>query len=213
VSVRWAPSFNSITHQKTLTVDGSVSAIMTLNFDGLYASTRDFFVLDRNAADVTAIEAVFAADWASRQVTPSRGSGDLVWSPGATATVLSLIGGARSSIALENEEMDDRPATAALCAAARRGVDVRIVMTDSSEWRTPFSELRGCGAHIRLYHGQSYYIHAKILEVDGARALISSQNLSAESLGYNRELGIVLNQRSLLTQLTADFDADYAGAR
>ncbi|MDA8069958.1 MAG: phospholipase D-like domain-containing protein [Actinomycetota bacterium] len=35
---------------------------------------------------------------------------------------------------------------------------------------------------MRVYYGQSCYIHAKLLVVDGRTALVGSQNLSAESL-------------------------------
>ena len=50
VHVRYTPTYFALTHQKTLTVDGRVAAIMTLNFDNLYASTRDYAILDRDAA-------------------------------------------------------------------------------------------------------------------------------------------------------------------
>jgi cardiolipin synthase len=212
VQVRWAPSFDAITHQKTLSVDGSFSDVMTLNFDGRYASTRDFAIVDPQGADVAAITRTFDADWAGKVITPGAGAGDLVWSPGATGAFVALIGSARHAIDLENEEMDDPPATAALCAAARRGVDVRIVMTYSSDWSAALNHLAGCGAHVRLYHGQAYYIHAKLLQVDARAALVGSQNLSAESLEDNRELSIDVHLGSLLSQLTAGFDHDFSGA-
>lgn len=211
VQVRYTPTYFALTHQKTLTVDGRESAIMTLNFDGEYSSTRDFAVVDRQAADVHAILATFNADWSRRRLDPSAGSGDLVWSPGAESAVIGLIDSARRSIALEDEELDYQPATDALCAAARRHVKVEIVMSYASEWRDAFARLRSCGARLRLYHGQRYYIHAKILLVDGRRALVSSQNLSTTSLEYNRELGIELSSPAIVAALTRDFAADYAG--
>jgi cardiolipin synthase len=212
VHVRYTPTYFALTHQKTLTVDGRGSAIMTLNFDGLYSSTRDFAILDRQPADVAAITSVFNADWNARSIQPSSGTGDLVWSPGAETRVLALISSARSSIDLENEEMDYPPATDALCGAAHRGVTVEIVMTYASDWRAAFDQLAGCGVHIRLYHGQSYYIHAKLLEVDDRQALVSSQNLSTTSLRYNRELGIDVSVPAVLGALRSDFAGDYAGA-
>jgi cardiolipin synthase A/B len=212
VQVRWSPSYFALTHQKTLTIDDSEAAVMTLNFDGLYATTRDFAILDRQPADVRAITQVFDADWQAKRTTPSTGTGDLVWSPGAGPTVLKLINRARSSIELENEEMDYSPATDALCAAARRGVNVKIVMTYSSDWSDAFSRLTGCGAHVRVYYGQRYYIHAKILLVDGRAAMVSSQNLSYSSLDDNRELGITITSQPILGQLATGFSSDYAGA-
>jgi phosphatidylserine/phosphatidylglycerophosphate/cardiolipin synthase-like enzyme len=212
VHVRLSPTYFALTHQKTLTVDGRESAVMTLNFDGEYATTRDFAVLDRQPADVSAIVATFDADWAHRRTTPSTGTGDLLWSPGAAGAVVRMIESARRSIALEDEEMAYAPATSALCAAARRGVAVTIVMTWQSDWYDAFSELGHCGVNIRVGHGQRYYIHAKVLVVDDRRALVSSQNLSDGSLERNRELGIVVTSGPLVRALARDVAADAASA-
>ncbi len=211
VHVRYSPTYFALTHQKTLTVDGDVAVIMTLNFDGAYSTTRDYAVLDRQRADVQAILATFNADYDSQPTQPSAGAGDLVWSPGAAGAVTSLIDAARSSIDLENEEMDYTPATDALCNAARRGVQVRVVMTYQSAWRSALDKIASCGAHIRLYYGQTYYIHAKLLLVDARHALVGSQNLSPTSLEYNRELAIELTTQPLLGQLAAAFNSDYNG--
>jgi cardiolipin synthase A/B len=212
VGVRWAPTYLALTHQKTLTIDGRASAIMTLNLTST-ADTRDFAVLDTQAADVHAIQATFDADFAHRRQTPSPGTGDLLWSPGAATGVLALINGAQSSIELENEEMAYAPATAALCSAARR-LSVRIVMTDSSDPRPALARLAGCGAHVHVLHGQRpLYIHAKLLLVDGRVALVGSQNLSTTSLLYNRELGIRIRSPAMLRSLARTFAGDYAAAQ
>jgi cardiolipin synthase len=108
VEVHWAPA-GTIFHQKTITVDDRVSAIMTLNLTSeYYATTRDFAVVTTDRADVDAVEAVFRTDWTSSG-PPSTGSGgdDLVWSPGAEARLVELIDSARRSLLVENEEMKD----------------------------------------------------------------------------------------------------------
>ena len=129
VHVTWAPSGTTY-HQKTLTVDGRTSAIMTLNLVSEdYPGTRDFAVIDTGKADVAAIVTTFNADFAPRPVTPPDGS-DLVWSPtNSQAAILAVIDSARRTLAVENEEMDDPVITKALEAAAKRGVDVKITMT------------------------------------------------------------------------------------
>ena len=85
------------------------------------------------------------------------------------------------------------------------------MMTYASEWRDAFAQLRGCGASIRLYHGQSYEIHAKLLIADGRTALVSSQNLSTGSLEDNRALGITVTEPAIVSALEGDFRSDYAG--
>jgi cardiolipin synthase len=122
VPVRWA-SDTVIFHQKTLTVDDSVSAVMTGNLTSeYYPSTRDFTVIDRNPGAVAAVESVFASDWGGSPVAAGPTVDGLVWSPGSESALVGLIDSARSSIDLENEEMDSRAVESALEAAARRGV-------------------------------------------------------------------------------------------
>ncbi len=218
VHVRWAPSGTTY-HQKTLTVDGTTSVIMTLNLAAWdYPTTRDFAVIDTKAADVAAIAATFNADFAGRAIRPPDGS-DLVWSPtNARASVLSVIDGAAHTLAVEDEEMDDPAVTAALASAARRGVNVRIVMTADPQWDQAFTELARAGVHIRLYPDTStaLYIHGKAIVADaglpGQRVLVGSQNFSVASLGYNRELGVLTRDPSLVAAVSAVLAADFAGA-
>ena len=218
VHVRWAPAGTTY-HQKTLTVDNATSVIMTLNLVARdYPGTRDFAVIDTGRADLAAIVATFNADFAGRAITPPDGA-DLVWSPtNAKASVLSVIDGAKHTLATEDEEMDDPAVTAALAAAARRGVHVTITMTADSEWDQAFNELARAGAHIRLYpdKASALYIHAKAIVADagrsGQRVLVGSQNFSVASLGYNRELGILISNAHIVAAMSATLAGDYARA-
>ena len=218
VHVRWAAAGTTY-HQKTLTVDNATSVIMTLNFVARdYPGTRDFAVIDTGRADVAAIVATFNADFAGRAITPPDGA-DLLWSPtNAKASVLSVIDGAKHTLATEDEEMDDPAVTAALAAAAHRGVHVTITMTADREWDQAFNELARAGAHIRLYpdKASALYIHAKAIVADagrsGQRVLVGSQNFSVASLGYNRELGILISNAHIVAAMSATLAGDYARA-
>jgi cardiolipin synthase len=218
VHVRWAPAGTTY-HQKALTVDNATSVIMTLNLVASdYSGTRDFAVIDTGHADVAAIVATFNADFAGRAITPPDGT-DLVWSPtNAKASVLSVINGAKHTLAVEDEEMDDPAVTAALAAAAHRGVHVTITMTADSEWDQAFTQLAKAGAHIRLYPDKAtaLYIHAKAIVADagrsGQRVLVGSQNFSVASLGYNRELGLLTSNAHIVAAIGATLAGDYAKA-
>jgi cardiolipin synthase A/B len=213
VPVRWSPSRFALTHQKTLVVDDKTAYIMTLNLvDEDYSTSRDFAVADANSQDVSAIEATFTADWNNQSIRPSNGV-DLVWSPGALDSQRLLINSARHTLDIYNEEMDDSAVTSALGAAARRGVDVKVVMTASSDWDLAFKRLTGAGVHVRTYkQDASLYIHAKMILVDGRRVFLGSQNFSAGSLNDNRELGIVLSTAAIIRSLERTFAGDYAHA-
>jgi cardiolipin synthase len=143
---------------------------------------------------------------------------DLVWSPtNAQAAILAVIGAARHTLAVENEEMGDPVITSALEAAARRGVDVTITMTAESDWDSAFSALVKAGAHVRTYKDSTsvLYIHAKAVVADAGRSdgqlFVGSENFSAASLQRNRELGLRTTNKSVISAVAAVLSADYAG--
>ena len=218
VHVTWADSGTTY-HQKTLTVDGKTSVIMTLNMVSEdYAGTRDFAVIDTNRADIAAIVATFNADFAHRSITPPDGT-DLVWSPtNSQASILAVIDAAKHTLSVENEEMGDSTITDALAAAARRGVDVKVIMTAESEWDSAFSQLESAGVHVRTYADSEkvIYIHAKAVVADAGRSdeqvFVGSENFSTASLHYNRELGIRTANKGVISVINATLAADYAGA-
>ncbi|HAW10917.1 MAG: phospholipase D-like domain-containing protein [Candidatus Dormibacteria bacterium] len=217
VAVHWSSTQVDITHQKTLIVDAREALIMTGNLTSqYYATTRDFVVEDTDPVDVAAIGAVFDADFASSPVTPSAGD-DLVWSPGSEPALAAIIQGARRQLLVENEEMSDPEIVAALEAAAKRGVDVEVCMTDSSSWSSEFDALVHAGVRVVTYAANaSLYIHAKVIVADPGtsteKAFVGSENFSSTSLDLNRELGIVLDGSAIDGQVAAVLEGDISGA-
>lgn len=218
--VAWADPSYAATHQKTLTVDGTETVILTGNLVAAdYATTRDFVVVDHDQADISAVTATFQADFASRSTTPPAGT-DLVWSPTtAQSDLLTLINGATRSLAVENEEMNDTAVTDALAAAARRGVNVTVTMTANRSWDRAFAQLRTAGVHVRLFPDRQgvLYIHAKTITADTglqtARAFVGSENFSTASLTRNRELGVVTAYPPAVDALSSVVNADQAAAQ
>jgi len=215
--VHWANMTYSATHQKTVTIDATTSAIMTLNLTPeYYATSRDFAVITTDAADVAAIEKTFAADFTNGTIGPPTGD-DLVWSPtNAKTTLLGLINGAKKTLQIENEEMSDASIVSALGSAASRGVAVEIVMTASREWDASFTTLVAAGAKVVTYaRSASLYIHAKVVVADygpgTGSAFVGSENFSTASLEYNRELGIVTSDPTLLASVSGTLTSDFAG--
>jgi cardiolipin synthase A/B len=216
VSVVWSSPAYRYTHQKTLIVDGAEAVIMTANLTSqYYATSRDFLVADTNKADVSAITAVFDADFAHRPVTPSDGT-DLVWSPaGSQGRLLGLINGATSSLRIYSEEMGDTTIEDALIAAARRGVDVQVCgENENGEYDSAYARLARGGVHISYYSSPTgFYIHGKVIEADygtsHAAVFIGSENFSSTSLDSNRELGIITSDPAVLSAIASAFSGDF----
>jgi phosphatidylserine/phosphatidylglycerophosphate/cardiolipin synthase-like enzyme len=213
VSVRAASTQVAITHQKSFVIDKKKAVIMTGNLTSQYYSTsRDYALTDAKATDVAAIETTFGIDWANAKGTAPTGA-DLVWSPGAQAPLVALIASAKKTLQVENEEMSATAIVSALVAAARKGVDVRVVMTDQASWHKSFDTLKAAGVQIRTYSPSAkLYVHAKTIEVDGKRVFLGSQNFSASSRFFCSELGLVTTATAVVKTVAATFATDFAGA-
>jgi len=212
VHVEWAPS-NQIFHAKYVVIDGRVAYVGTGNLQSYYySSTRDFWVEVTRASDVRAVTGTFDADFARSYATSS--APGLVWSPGSTSSLVGLIESARHTLLVENEEMDSASVESALGGAARRGVAVDVVMTESSSWTTALEDLARDGVHVRVLGSSQVYIHAKVICVDCAGNLgtvfIGSENFSTSSLSYNRELGVITTTPMAIRAVEAAVHSDYA---
>jgi cardiolipin synthase A/B len=216
VKVVWSWSKYEYTHQKTVVVDGAEAVIMTANLtSNYYPTSRDFLVVDSNPADMSAISAVFNADFAHAPVTPGDGT-DLVWSPtDSEQKLLAVINGARSSLRIYSEEMGDTTVEDALIAAAKRGVDVQVCgENEDGEYDSAYSRLADAGVHVSYYSSSTgFYIHGKVIEADygtpHARVFIGSENFSSTSLGRNRELGLIISGPAVLSAIASTFAADF----
>ena len=217
VSVHWANPAYTVTHQKTITVDQTTTAIMTLNLTpNDYSTSRDFAVITNNAADVAAIETTFNADFTNASITPPTGD-NLVWSPtNSLSSLQTLINGAAQSLLISQEEFNESTIEVALTAALKRGVAVTLVQENISAKYTPtLNALKSAGAKIAVYtSNKGYYIHAKSVLADygtpGAKLFLGSENFSTDSLLQNRELGLIFSDPVCMTGVYTAISKDYA---
>lgn len=216
--VHWANPKYAVTHQKTITVDQSTTAIMTLNLvPGDYATTRDFAVITNDAADVAAIETTFNADYTNAAITPPTGE-NLVWSPtNSASSLLALINGAQTSLLISQEEFSDTQMEGALAAALKRGVTLTLVEENqNNQYNAVLTPLKQAGAKIAVYTSTkttAYYIHAKAVLADygkpQAKLFLGSENFSADSLGKNRELGLIFSDAACMTGVHSAITSDF----
>ncbi|HEX3782073.1 MAG TPA: putative Ig domain-containing protein [Pseudonocardiaceae bacterium] len=215
VGVTYSSSAFVYTHQKTITVDDAESYITTGNLDTMYYSTsRDYGVFDTDAADVAAVEQVFNADYAKTSITPSDGD-NLVWSPtDSQSRLLALINGAQHTLDVEQEEFSDTTLVNAIVADEKRGVTVRVVVEDPSSYTSELNEITAAGGKWVGYSSSTgFYVHAKAIVADygtsTAKVFEGSENFSSNSLGSNRELGMIISDTGVLNGIESTFDADF----
>lgn len=220
VSVHWANPVYAATHQKTITVDQSTSAIMTLNLTPVdYKSTRDFAVITNDAADIAAVEATFNADFTNASITPPTGD-NLVWSPtNSLSSLQTLINGATKSLLIAQEEFDETALESALVSALKRGVSVTLVQeNENNKYTSTLTALKTAGAKIAVYTStktNAFYIHAKAILADygtgEAKLFLGSENFTVDSLSKNRELGLIFSDAACMTGVYTALTKDFSG--
>ncbi|GAC1397027.1 MAG: phospholipase D-like domain-containing protein [Ktedonobacteraceae bacterium] len=219
-----APSF-ALTHEKGMIIDSSTAYIMTSNFTraalggtsgGSSGTTnREYDIVDSNPQDVQAVIAIFNADW--NHTTAQFNNSNLVVSPvNSRNTFTSLIASAHSTLLIEGEEMKDTGIEQALVDAAKRGIHIQIILpsprnspSDSNSQGIDTIKQGG----IQVKEDPRLYMHAKIIVVDGQRAFVGSENISAQSLDQNRELGIVVADGGVLNTLQQTFQQDWSDSQ
>jgi cardiolipin synthase len=145
--------------------------------------------------------------------TPERGI------PRYYVTLLSAIRNAEKSIRVtaayfvptDQEEED-------LIAAARRGVDVRLLLPDESDseralavGRSHYSDLLEAG--VKIYETQNLVLHSKTAVIDGVWSVVGSSNFDRRSVLFNDEVDAVVLGAATAQELQAMFDNDTKGAK
>ena len=217
VGVVWSSTAFTYTHQKTITINNDESLILSGNLTSeWYTTTRDYGVFDDDATDVAAITSVFNADYKHSSITPSDGD-NLLWSPTtAQSRLLSIINGATTTLDIEEEEFSDTALINAVVARAEAGVAVRVVVEDPSDYSSEITKIEDAGGEVVGYpESAALYIHAKAIVADyglsDAAVEVGSMNWTSNSLGSNRELGIILNDTAAEKVVETQFNADFAG--
>ncbi|HRA46822.1 MAG TPA: phospholipase D-like domain-containing protein [Thermomicrobiales bacterium] len=211
IKVRWAPEEFQFSHIKLMVIDRETAVIMTLNLSySALTTNREFAVVTTELVDVTSALSLFNADWDNQ---PAAVSAPLVISPTTSrAEIVHLIRSATTSIEMFTEVIRDKGIRDELVAQAEAGVMIRILVPGdpTADDLTIYRDLEAHGIQIRQL--VDLYSHAKAIIVDGVRAFVGSQNLTATSLDENREMGILLTEPDNLARLKRTFTHDWAGA-
>jgi phosphatidylserine/phosphatidylglycerophosphate/cardiolipin synthase-like enzyme len=209
IAVHWAnDALYTLTHAKFMVLDGATLIVMTMNLSSsAFSGNREYAIFDLDPADVAEAESIFAADASGASLLPT---GKLVVSPtNSEKTLEDLIDSAASTLDIEVETLGDSKIDDRLIAAAGRGVKVRIVVSDSSSTTTASSVAALAAKGIQVKKLGTPTVHAKAIVVDSARAYVGSENLTTQSLVYNREVGLVTATGPVVARIASTVAADY----
>ncbi|MER7056043.1 MULTISPECIES: phospholipase D-like domain-containing protein [unclassified Streptomyces] len=198
---------------------------------------RDTHVEVRGPA-VDGVAAAFAQNWAECHDELFDDRDRFVTHPHQGDAIVQVVRGSASfgwqdmqtliRVMLESAEERVRLATAyfspdayfveLLCATARRGVEVEIVLpgphTDKRVCQLAgqhyYEYLTACG--VRIYQYQPTMMHAKVVTVDRVAALIGSTNFNRRSLDHDEEVMLAVLDPEFTATLDEHFEADIAAS-
>ncbi len=210
VSVKWAPTMYQYTHEKSVIVDAKTAIIMTMNASvSAFNGNREFLAVVHDVDDVVEAEALFQADWAG---TVTNNTGKLLVAPdNSEGRLVALIDQASVSVDLEGETFSADSILQALGRADKRGVAVRVVLSDETPTNAQTQAVMGLKQvmiPVRTLHNP--FIHAKAIVADGTIAYVGSMNFTANSLENNRELGVLISKQSEVDKVKNTIAADFA---
>lgn len=102
--------------------------------------------------------------------------------------------------------------------AARRGVDVRLLLPSQSDsdlalhsGRSHYSDLLEVG--VKIYELQGAILHSKTATIDGVWSVVGSSNFDGRSVLFNDEVDAVVLGRETAAQLEAAFQDDIKNSK
>ncbi|MFO0547039.1 MAG: phospholipase D-like domain-containing protein [Polyangiaceae bacterium] len=132
---------------------------------------------------------------------------------GFASNVVELIGTAETSLDVMMYQFTVQSIADALVAAHDRGVLVRVLLDpDETVNDTVRATLTGSGIEVRDAPATFSYAHAKVVVVDGARAMVSSGNFNSYSTSSERNYAAIDTAADDVDDLEAVFEHDWSGA-
>jgi cardiolipin synthase len=229
-------------HRKIVVVDGRITWCGSQNCaDPAFLPKKKFapwvdIMIRYEGPIVRQAEVIFASDWSVETGEDLRdhivrtdpvpiaggfdaiatGTGPLSPKKSMTDIFASVLGAARHSLVITTPYFaPDTTLLDAIVAAARRGVDVRIVFPHRNDSRAVHAISRAyypalAGAGVRIFEYRGGLLHAKTLVADGAVALVGSANMDRRSLDLNFENNVLFRSEVLCREVSALQDRWFA---
>lgn len=209
VQLAWSdPKFN-FTHAKCLIIDND-AWILSLNLTKTgVTENREFAIIDRSPTDVAELRKVFKADWEHTNYVPS--DPDLVISPvNSRKQIMDTMKGAKNDLLIGVEVAGDAETDAIITDRLKQGVKVRILLGHYKKVTCNLeigNRWKAAGADVRFIKKPFY--HAKYIVADSKKGYMGSVNLTTNSMDSNREIGVIIDDATMLGTFKQVFEKDW----
>jgi phosphatidylserine/phosphatidylglycerophosphate/cardiolipin synthase-like enzyme len=209
-------SRHQIDHVKLLLAGGE-ALVGGMNWGRTSGRNHDYAFETSAGAIVRRLRDVFRQDWSlagGRPAPLAAAAGTVAQTtPGEEirARLLGALAGARRSVDAEVFVLTDADVIAALAAAHRRGVRMRVLLDPNQEVNRPgFDLLRAAGVEVRWYPvPPGAKLHAKAGLFDGHELLVGSANWSLSGLSVNHELDLLSEDGQAAAAFASRFEQDW----
>jgi cardiolipin synthase A/B len=128
------------------------------------------------------------------------------------SAIYKLITGAKSSIELTMYTLRDTTAEDDMVAAAKRGVDVRVILDQHLEKKfntATYSFLSKNGVHVTWAPKTTTY-HQKTLTVDNKTSAVMTLNMNSADYAGTRDFAVIDTSAADVSAIVTTFNADFA---
>jgi phosphatidylserine/phosphatidylglycerophosphate/cardiolipin synthase-like enzyme len=208
---------HQIDHVK-LVLAGGEALVGGMNWGRSSARNHDYAFETTAPGVLGRLRDIFQQDWslAGGRVAPLAAVAGTVsqTTPGQEirARLVSELAAAHESVDAEVFVLTDADVIAALSAAHRRGVRVRMLLDPNQDVNKPgFNLLRTSGVEVRWYPvPQGAKLHAKAALFDRRELLLGSANWSLSGLSVNHELDLLSDDGQATTAFASRFETDWS---
>ena len=187
-------------HGKILLVDGKELFVLAHNFTHLdIERSRTFGIVTRNAKLVQEAAKLFECD-TKRQKYQSQSARLIVSPANARQRLAAFLKGAKRELLIYDIKISDRSMVRILEEREQAGVDVQIIGQVAKSERLSARSLR------------SLRLHARVIVRDRKQAFIGSQSLRKIELDQRREIGIIVDNARIVSELVDIFQNDWKAA-
>ena len=219
-------------HRKILVVDDEVGFVGGYNVGSAYATEwrdthvritgpavsdlkrafADFWNLNRRPRHGRPLLIEASSDWEPR-IRVHRNVPRLWMFPIRAMYIEAIQRASRNIYLTQAYFIPDADFVDALCAAAQRGVDVKLVVPRTSnhvvaDWlsRGYYGEMLAAG--VRIFRFEDAMVHAKTATIDGRWSTVGTANIDRLSMTGNYEINVEFIDADLAAQMEAVFESD-----
>jgi len=185
-------------HGKLMIVDGQALHVFGFNYTTLdIEKSRSFGIVTRDRKIVAEAMKLFEADALRQNYVPAHKR--LVVSPeNSRALLTAFIKGAKRQLLIYDAQISDNGIQKVLQERARAGVDIRVI-----------GSLEKSLKDVKVRRLAGLRLHVRAIVRDGREAFIGSQSLRRLELEGRREVGVIIQNATVVRKIQAVFEADW----